>query len=270
MKAKCIAILAVIAAIAVGGSSRAAILEDFHFNDADNTSLEDAVNSASSHMWIEDDDHVPTIQVLGGKLNINKNDTNFVTEGLEIDDVSSGVLWMVAEFSDWAILGSAPDGNNVEEIRFGFMGTSDLTPPPSSTVLAEMQISRNFSENEFQISGNALGANGSSIAGTAINFVQDEPFVMAMRVDQDADKYSIFYKDGASPFVLAGIGDLEPTRDALITRMTINNFIGDEMGEFANLDRFYISDMNPIPEPTTFALLGMACGALFVGRRRSS
>jgi hypothetical protein len=269
MKARSIATLAVVAAVLSHGAQiHAAILEDFQFNDANNTSLASASNSASSHMWVEDTDHVATIQVLNGKLNIVKNNTDFVTEGLEIDDVTSGVLWMVAEFSDWTILGSAPDGNNVEEIRFGFMGTSDLIPPPSSTVLAEMMISRNFAANEFQISGTALGAAGTNIAGTAINLVQNSPFTMAMKVDQDANNYSIFYKDGANPFVLAGTGILEPSRDALIARMTVNNFIGDEAGEFVNLDRFYITDMNPIPEPATVLLLVLAAGALQLGRRR--
>ena len=49
--------------------------------------------------------------------------------------------------------------------------------------------------------------------------------------------------------------------------MTINNFWGDEAGEFANLDRFYISDMTPpnIPEPASLALLGL--GGLALGLR---
>jgi hypothetical protein len=237
--------------------------------DPDFTPLSGATNSASSHTWVEDTDHPATIQVLGGELNIVKNNTDFVTEGLEIDDVSSGTLWMVAEFSDWAILGDAPDGSNVEEIRFGFMGTSDLVPPPSSTVLAEMMISRNLSAGEFQISGTALGTGGTSIPGTAINFVQTQPFTMAMKVDQDADTYSIFYKDGAAPYVLAGTGNLEPSRDALIARFTVNNFIGDVQGEFADLDRFYISNTPPvgIPEPTTLMLAAMALAGIVMRRR---
>lgn len=270
MNVRIIGRLAVLTALMLqaSGTGQAAILEDFQFNDANNTSLASAANSASSHMWIEDTDHAPTIQVLNGKLNIVKNNTDFVTEGLEINDVSSGVLWMVAEFSDWAILGNAPDGNNVEEVRFGFMATDDLVPPPSSTVLAEMMISRNFAANQFQLSGTALGAAGTNIAGTTINLVQNSPFTMAMRVNQDSNTYSIFYRNGANPFQLAGTGNLEPSRDALIARMTINNFIGDESGEFVNLDRFYITDMNPIPEPATLSLIAFAVGPLLIARRR--
>jgi hypothetical protein len=264
-----LASLALVAGLFCGAaSSRAAILEDFLFNDANNTSLAGAANSASSHMWVEDTDHVPTIQVLGGKLNIVKNNTDFVTEGLEIDDVTTGTLWMVAEFSDWAILGTAPDGNNVEEVRFGFMGTSDLIPPPSSTVLAEMMIARHFASNTLQISGTALGTAGTSIAPATINLVQNNPFIMVMGVNQTTDTYSIHYKDGAAPYALLGSGNLEPTRDALITRFTINNFIGDETGEFVNLDRFYITDMNPIPEPSCLALASLVAAAAMVGRRR--
>jgi hypothetical protein len=269
MKTRCTLWIALVLGLLCGGSpANAALLEDFQFNDANNTSLANAANSASSHMWVEDTDHVSTIQVLNGKLNIIKNNTDFVTEGLEIDDVSSGTLWMVAEFSDWAILGSAPDGNNVEEIRFGFMGTSDLVPPPSSTVLAEMMISRNFAANQFEISASALGAAGTAIAPAAINFVQNVPFVMAMKVDQTSNTYSVYYKNGAAAYALLGTGNLEPTRDALITRFTINNFIGDEAGEFANLDRFYVTNMNPIPEPSTLLLLGLPAACLGARRRR--
>jgi hypothetical protein len=267
---------ALFALLLLGGASQATILEDFQFNDPNGTTLEAAANSASPRMWIHDTDHPATIQVLGGSLNIIKNNTDFVTEGLGIDDVSSGVLWMVAEFLNWAIVGDAPDGNNVEEVRFGFMGTEDLVPPPSATVLAEMMIARNFSADQLQISGTALGAAGTNISPAAINFVQTEPFVMAMKVDQDTDTYSVFYKTGAGPYTLLGTGNLEPTRDALIVRMTINNFIGDGPGEFFNLDRFYVADAPPpglsepgsVPEPGTVLLIALAAAGLVATRRR--
>jgi hypothetical protein len=255
------------------GSARAGLIENFDFNDPDNTALNAATNSINAaNKWVHDTDHVATIQVLDGSLNIVKNDTNFVTEGLGMADVSSGVVWMVAEFKNWAVLGSAPDGNNVEEIRFGFMGTEDLIPPPSSTVMAEMMIARNHGAGEFQISGSALGTAGTNIAPVAINFVQDDPFTMAMKVDQDTNTYMLFYKDGSNPGVVVGTGNLEPTRDAFVVRMTVNNFWGDTAGEFANLDRFYISDTRPIgiPEPASGMLGALAAIGLLVARIRAA
>lgn len=272
MKRTYLACLALAGVFLASGAARAGIIEDFKFSEAVDTPLNMTANDASSHMWVHDSDHAATIQVLGGtgSLNIIKNNTDFVTEGLGLDDVSSGVLWMVAEFKNWAVLGSAPDGNNVEEIRFGFMATEDLTPPPSSTTLAEMMIARNHGAGKFQLTGSALGAAGTSIAAADLNFVQNDPFTMAMKVDQDTDKYTIFYKDGANPFVNIGTGNLEPTRNALIVRFTVNNFWGDETGEFANLDRFYVADEAPagIPEPTSALLVAMAASCLGLIRRR--
>jgi hypothetical protein len=267
MKARAIALSFILGVVVNGSVTWAGLVEDFQFNDPNNTALNAAANSASTHLWVHDTDHVSTIQVLNGKLNIVKNNTDFVTEGLAFNDVSSGTLWMVAEFSDWAVLGTAPDGSNVEEIRFGFMGTEDISPPPSSTVLAEMMLSRNLGANQFQISGTALGTAGTNIAPANISFVQNQPFIMAMEVNQDTNKYTVYYKDGAANYTTLGTGDLEPTRDAIVLRFGINNFIGDTAGEFFNLDRFYVSDVSPIPEPSAFLLVGVVAVGVWRARR---
>jgi hypothetical protein len=271
MKNLRIASVALAAFLSCASVLTAGIIEDFRFNDANGTALNAAANSATpAHQWIHDTDHVASIQVQNGSLNIVKNDTNFVTEGMAFDDVSSGTLWMVAKFKDWAVLGTAPDGSNVEEIRFGFMGTEDTTPPPSSTVLAEMMLARHVPSGQFQITGTALGTAGTNVGPASINFVQNQPFIMAMEVNQTTNQYSVYYRDGNNPLQLVGTGNLEPTRDAIVVRMSINNFIGDTAGEFFNLDRFYISDVPPgeIPEPAAFALATLA-GLAVIGRRRA-
>jgi hypothetical protein len=236
----------------------AAFLEDFRFNDPNNTSLGSAANSANpGNQLIPDTDHNPTIQVLGGSLNIVKNDTSTVNEGLDFDDVSSGTLWVVAAFKGWAFPGPAIS-TDVEDIRFGFMGTEDIIPPPSSTVLAEMLIRRNTTTGGMELLGTALGAGGTNTPAVAVNTIQTERFTMAMRVDQDNNVYEVYYKDGVSSFVSVGTGTLEPTRDALVFRFTVNNFIGDVSGEFANLDRFFITTRFGLPEPGSATLLLVA------------
>jgi hypothetical protein len=272
MKRTYLACLALAGVLLSSSAARAAFIEDFKFNEAVDTPLNTTANDASSHLWVHDSDHAATIQVLGGTgaLNIVKNNTDFVTEGMAFDDVTTGVLWMVAEFKDWAVLGTAPDGNNVEEIRFGFMGTEDIIPPPSSTVMAEMMLARNHGAGKFQLSATALGTAGTNIAPVDVNFVQTNPFVMAMMVNQTTNKYSLHFKDGANPFVKVGDGNLEPTRDAIVVRFSVNNFWGDVVGEQANLDRFYISDTAPvgIPEPASALLVAVAAGCLGLTRRR--
>ncbi|MCA9258211.1 MAG: hypothetical protein KDA61_03370, partial [Planctomycetales bacterium] len=254
-----------------GLTAKAGVLEDFPFNDADGTGLAAATNVANpGNQWVEDTDHAASIQVQGGALHIEKNDTNFVTEGLEIADVATGKLWLVADFAGWSVLGQAPDSGNVEEIRFGFNSGDDLIPPPSSTVLAEMQLKRDFDANAMVLTGVALGGGGTSLGDTIVNMVQDSPFTMVLAIDQDTDTYEVLYRDGAAAFASAGSGALEPTRDALIVRFTVNNFWGDVSGEFADLDRVYVTDVDPtiIPEPTSLALWAGA-SLILVRRRRS-
>ena len=243
--------------------SSATILEDFHFNDSDGTSLGAAVNSANpGNQLIPDTDHVATIQVQAGALNIVKNDTATVNEGLAFADVSSGTLWLVGTFKNWSFPGPAIP-SDVEDIRFGFMGTEDITPPPSSTVLAEMLIRRNTASGGMEFLGTALGAGGTNTTPVPVNTIQNSPFTMAMKVDQDTNTYEVFYKDGLNPYVSGGTGTLEPTRDALVVRFTVNNFIGDVSGEFANLDRFYVTTDFAVPEPGSayslmLSLVGLA------------
>ncbi len=264
-------LLALVVACLGPSFSSATIIEDFRFNDPDGTSLGSAVNSANpGNQLIPDTDHVSTIQVQGGALNIVKNNTNTVNEGLAFVDVSSGTLWIVATFKNWAFPGAAIP-TDVEDIRFGFMATEDTDPPPSSTVLAEMLIRRNTTSSGMEIIGTALGAAGSGATNTpavALNTVQSDPFTMAMKVDQDTNVYEVFYKDGTDPFLSIGTGNLDPARNALVYRFTINNFIGDVADEFANLDRMYIATDFTVPEPGSVSLLILsAIGVL--GRRRA-
>jgi hypothetical protein len=260
-------LLALIVAGLSQSFSFATILEDFRFNDPDGTSLGAAANSANpGNQLIPDTDHVATIQVQGGSLNIVKNDTATVNEGLAFADVSSGTLWMVATFKNWSFPGPAI-ASDLEDIRFGFMGTEDITPPPSSTVLAEMLIRRNTSTSGMEIIGTALGAAGTNTPAVAVNAVQTNPFTMAMKVDQTSNVYEVFYKDGTDPYVSIGTGNLEPSRDALVYRFTINNFIGDVANEFANLDRMYITTDFALPEPGSASLLMLSAIGL-LGRRR--
>lgn len=249
---------------------QAGIIEDFRFGDANGTVITGAANSANAgNNWLSQNTAVESA-VNSGSFRINKSSVaGQIGNTLDIANVTSGKVWLVAEIAGWFYTGT-PSATS-ERVRFGFL---DNDPPVagSSTITAEMQIDR-LPNNNLTITGDAGGTGSTATIPAGPDFAQSRntPLTLVLEIDADADKYSIYYKDGAAPFAALGVGNLGERsalvmREARSLRFAFTGTFG-ESGEFFDVDRIYVTNESPIPEPASLVLLGLAAaGACF--RRR--
>ncbi len=230
------------------GKTNAAILEDFLFNDANGTLLENTVNSANpGNMWNADTADMTESTVQNGKFNIKKANDNFGTNFLDITNVTSGKVWLVAEIAGWhfsSIVGPGEfDAAELEEIRFDFLD-NDGNNQGGSTITAEMEIERTPTGG-LVVQGTALGGGGS-ISPQSLPLTQSSPFTMVLALDKDTNNYEIFTKTGAGAFSsVGGVKAISATRNANSIRLVANNNFGGT-GEFFDIDRIYLTNTDPI------------------------
>jgi hypothetical protein len=274
MKALRIASLALLGAVSLARISSAAIIEDFQFNEPLSSPITSAVNSANAgNAWLSQNTAVESTSNGSGAFRIQKSSvTGQVGNTLEMTNITSGKVWLVAEIAGWNY--TATPSATSERVRFGFL---DNDPPAagSSTITAEMQIDRLPSGN-LTVTGDAGGTGSTATVTSSADFglVRTTPLQLVLEVDADADTYTISYKDGASPYVSLTTGNLGERsagidREARSVRFAFTGTFG-EAGEFFDVDRLYVTTTNPIPEPSGFVLLGMTCTVAAGWRRRGA
>ena len=104
-----------VAALLAGSSvAHAVILEDFQFNDANGTELGAAANSINpGNLWQNSSAGSPipgdlvNSTVQDGVFNVMKNDNFFSTRHLQIDNITSGIVYLVTEVASWNIIADA-------------------------------------------------------------------------------------------------------------------------------------------------------------------
>ncbi|MEO0529991.1 MAG: PEP-CTERM sorting domain-containing protein, partial [Planctomycetota bacterium] len=259
-------LLPTLAALSVATPSSGVDLEVFEFNDPTNTPLTAAANSANpGNNWFYDEEATtPGDATTGDISSVQSGSYRIVTDSafssglesrfLDIDNVSSGTIYLTATFSGWNF--EAFDGSNTEQVRFTFL--DDDSGTSGSTVTAQMQVRRNATTGSMELFGDAIGTAGSfNIANTVdLPDVQTNPFTMVLAVDQDSNSFEVFYKDGTAPSQSLGLGGISRARDANSIRMVTNNFgVGNfppfVLTEQANLDRLEVSNTNPLTDLIT-------------------
>jgi hypothetical protein len=273
MKVPKIQILALLGAALSAQSLFAAIIEDFQFNDPPNVAIDTAINSANpGNAWLSQNaSGAQSVTNGSGSFRINKQTvTGQVGNTLDIANITSGKVWLVAEIAGW-VYTATPSGTS-ERVRFAFL---DNDPPAagSSTITADVQIDRIPATGNLTITTDAGGGTpGTQSSGADFGLIRNTPLTLVVEVDADNDKYTVSYKDGANPFVSLPTGILGErtagvSREARSVRFAFTGQFGDT-GEFFDVDRIYVTTTNPIPEPASAAIVGIACTMILGWRRR--
>jgi hypothetical protein len=232
-------------------STHAAVLEEFTFSEPNDTPLDVAANSVNpANTWILGGASFDPSAVLNGNYRITKAATNLATAHIDMANVTTGKVWLVAEIAGWNYTSTASSPS--EEVRFAFLD-NDNSPPSGSTITAQMQINR--SGAGLALVGNALGTGSTNIAGSyALPLVRSTPFQMTLELDKNLDQYSVYYKDDTNPYQLLGTANLgakltnpADDRDGNSIRFAPTGAFNDT-GEFFDINRIYLTNTSPIGE----------------------
>ncbi len=224
------------AALILAPAASAVNLHEFTFDDPNGTVLPDVTDSIGGLNWIDDlQGDITNTAVMDGVLRSQKNNDDFGTTFLDIDNITGGMAWIVVEIAGWNLTDF--DDTEPEQFRMSFLN-NDVDP--GSTIHSQMQLFR-ISEGIFSLDGSALGDGSSNIPDFKdFNASRSEPLTLVLQIDEDNNEYQVFYKDGvdAEFTPLSSVpGQISPQRDANMVRMVFNNNIGGELPGNADGDR---------------------------------
>jgi hypothetical protein len=275
MNARYIASLAFFAAtFAPLGILRAGVIELFEFNDADGTIITAADNTGpGDHPFLSENTAVNST-VQNGAFRIQKETPGTqIGNPFDIDDISTGKIWLVADIRGWSYTETASSPS--ERVRFAFLDNANPSAG-SNTITAQMNLDRNGGNTGLSVSGDAGGATSTAtIAGVGnMPFSSSTNLRMALMVDADANTYSVYSRYGVGgPVTLVGTGNLGERsvgviREPRSVRFAFTGTYIAANGEYVDVERIFVTDMSPIPEPASVALVVLGGAALLVRRRR--
>jgi hypothetical protein len=263
----------VIGALSCASTATAGLVDVFEFNETDGTVITGAANTGTpgGHSWLSENTTVQSA-MNGGAFRIQKaSPTSQIGNTFDIADITSGSIWLVAEFRGWSY--TATPSSTSERVRFAFL--DNATPSAgSNTITAEINLDR--SGSNLTVTGDAGGTGATSTlpGGGTFALTRSIPLTFALEVNADADTYSIFYKDDTNPYTAVGTGNLGERsagvkREARSVRFAFTGLYNDT-GEFVDVERIYVTDINPtvaIPEPGAFLLVGAVAVGVWRARR---
>ncbi len=262
------------AAVSCATPLQAALLQEFLFNDASGTPIQNTANSVIALQWSGDSagDDLAGVGTNGaGQYNVSlKNNEGLGTVFLDIPDITAGTIYGVLELT-WDFNPAPPIAGEEEEIiRLSLINSPTLG---SSTVTAEVDVTHG-TDNVVRIFGNGIGTGSADTTSAALSSTQSTTFIAVVAVNLDSDQLWVSYSaDAGASFTTLKDGVLDPARFAQQVRLYLNN---DFSADQTLIDRIALYDTNPypgliqsIPEPATVSLMILAMAGLSGRRRRA-
>ncbi|MEM8945179.1 MAG: hypothetical protein AAGD11_08350 [Planctomycetota bacterium] len=221
------------------------IVTDFLFDDALDTQIPDAVNSAAGGLSFDSDSDNDNVVTNGsGELDASgKDNTAFGSNYVDIPGINGGRVIGLFDVA-WAFDESVYDSGQDEEFRLTL-----VTNDPRSTFVTGEIFFKRISTTEVELVGNAVGTGSDDTPEVILG--SSGSLLTLLDVNLDADTLELFYStdDGAS-FTSAGTGVLDPSRGVESVRLVINE---DYVDDSLLIDRFAVSHI--VPEPTAFGMM---------------
>ncbi len=243
-------------AMLISSAVPATDFESFEFNEPAFTELNNAANGANpGNNWSTDiADLTDSFMDGSGSYRIAKfNDAqadNYL-QIANIDPNTSGSRFIAVTMSGWDFFDNVPGEG--EEIRFDFLDND--TGTSGSTVTAQVRIDRNTTTEAIELRGTAIGVGSKDIVNRAtLSTTQTSTFTMVLELNKASNTYEVFYKDGSNPSQSLGAAPVAPIRNGNSVRFTVNNNFGSDINEFFAIDRFALTDVNPLTDLLTLEI----------------
>lgn len=259
-----------IASVAIGAAAVAAFTlqasaaphAHWDFNDAAGTMSSNTANTGTvAGTW--GSDLAGSATTGDGLYRIQRNGGNRTVQWLPGTAIDTGSVYLTVQLDSqlWEHAASTDSG---ETLRFDIL--HDTSTETAGVALDRLRTPgaltlRGRGETDITETVLATYATGDPV-------VIEDPMTIVLAMDNDADTYEVFYRFNDDAFASAGAGTIAADEGASGLQMEVSWYLGSTPEEYVDVDWISFGTENPVPEPASVTMLGLAGLGLLVGRRR--
>jgi hypothetical protein len=212
------------------------LLQDWRFQDANGTTLNNSVNSVTGGSAFNV--AIANSSVQDGRFHIQRNNSGTSDSYAPIAAVTSGKVWAAIDFTGWSLSGQVN-----ETVSLSLTDQANTTSDAAGVRLS--RVSLNGNRTVMRLSGLVNGTGGTAIPAVTVSNSDksaDELFVV-LQADFDTRKYEIWYRFGSGAFASLGTGNISAANAARYLRLGTTGALGSS--EYFELARCLVSTVDP-------------------------